>query len=651
MFEKILIANRGEIACRIARTARCMGIKTVAVYSEADAEALHVRVMDEAVPIGPSAARDSYLSIANIVNAAVQTKADALHPGYGFLSENSELPDALAEVGVTFIGPSASVIRMMGDKIEARKLARELDVSTIPGEGDALANAEDAVAAARAIGYPVMIKAAAGGGGKGMRIARDDDEAREGFRFAVNEAHSSFGDDRVFVEKLIEGPRHIEIQILADNHGTVVHLGERECSIQRRHQKVIEESPSPFLDDGVRAAMAEQAVTLARAVNYRSAGTVEFIVDSEKKFYFLEMNARLQVEHPVTEFVTGIDLVEQMIRVAADEPLGLSQKDIATHGWAIESRVYAEDPSREFLPATGRLVRYQLPHESTGVRVDSGFEAGDTIGINYDPLIAKLICHGVTRDDALEKMRNALDAYLIRGISHNLSFLTAAITHPRFVGGEFTTGFIEEEFPTGFNPADSIHEDISLLAALAGVVHSRVWRRSDEFACVAVTAGHRVPMIVRPLEAEKSGWSVMTPTRTYAFTGHWQVGLLLFKACVDGVELCVQVDREGDRWRLTQGGSSLVFAVLTPRAACLAQFMLARPLPDFSRLVLAPMPGLLVSLAVREGAEVKAGEEIAVIEAMKMENQIRAEREGTISVVHVALGDLLEVDQPIVEFE
>jgi propionyl-CoA carboxylase alpha chain len=651
MFKKILIANRGEVACRIARTAHRMGIKTVAVYSEADADALHVRVTDEAVPIGPAAARDSYLSIANIVNAAVQTGADAVHPGYGFLSENSELPEALVAVGVTFIGPSAPVIKMMGDKIEARKLARELDVPTIPGEGDALASAEDAVAAARAIGYPVMIKAAAGGGGKGMRVARNNDEALEGFRFAVNEARSSFGDDRVFVEKLIEEPHHIEIQILADNHGTIVHLGERECSIQRRHQKVIEESPSPFLNDGVRTAMAEQAVILARAVNYRSAGTVEFIVDSEKNFYFLEMNTRLQVEHPVTEFVTGIDLVEQMIRVAADEPLGISQGDIAVHGWAIESRVYAEDPSRGFLPATGRLVRYLPPHESTGVRVDSGFDAGDEIGINYDPLISKLICHGATRDDALVKMRNALDAYLIRGISNNLSFLAAAIAHPKFISGDFTTGFIEEEFPTGFDPADSIHEDKSVLAALVGVIHSRVWRRSDEFACVAVTAEYEVPMTVLPLEGEKSGWSVVTPARTYAITGHWQVGLSLFNACVDGVELCVQVDREGDRWRLTQGGSALVFAVLTPRAAHLAQFMLVRPLPDLSRLVLAPMPGLLVSLAVREGAEVKAGEEIAVIEAMKMENQIRAEREGTISVVHAAPGDLLEVDQSIVEFE
>lgn len=651
MFEKILIANRGEIACRIARTARRMGIKTVAVYSEADAEALHVRMMDEAVAIGPSPARDSYLNIPNIVNAAVQTGADALHPGYGFLSENAELPDALAAVDVTFIGPSASVIKMMGDKIKARKLARELDVSTIPGEGDALADAENAVAAARAIGYPVMIKAAAGGGGKGMRVARDDDEAREGFRFAVNEARSSFGDGRVFVEKLIEEPRHIEIQVLADNHGAVVHLGERECSIQRRHQKVIEESPSPFLNDGVRAAMAEQAVTLARAVNYRSAGTVEFIVDHEKKFYFLEMNTRLQVEHPVTEFVIGIDLVEQMIRIAADHPLGITQGDIATHGWAIESRVYAEDPSRGFLPATGRLVRYQLPHESDGVRIDSGFEAGDEIGINYDPLISKLISHGATRDDALAKMQNALDAYLIRGISHNLSFLAAAIAHPKFVSGEFTTGFIEEEFTDGFNPADSVHEDISLLSALAGVIHSRVWRHSDEFVCVAVTADHEIPMTVRLVDLENSDWSVMTPARTYKITSGWQAGGSLFQSCVDGVEICVQVDREGNRWRLTQGGAALVFAILTPRVADLAKFMLARPLPDRSRLVLAPMPGLLVSLAVHEGAEVKAGEEIAVIEAMKMENQIRAERDGNISVVHAAPGDLLEVDQPIVEFE
>ena len=650
MFKKILIANRGEIACRIARTVRRMGISTVAVYSEADANAPHVRAMDEALPIGPAPAQDSYLDIAKIVQAAVEAGADAVHPGYGFLSENAALPDALKATGVSLIGPPATAMKLMGDKLEAKRLALEVGVEALPGGDTTLADAEDAVVAAQAIGYPVMLKAAAGGGGKGMRIAQDDDEVRAGFRFAMIEAKSSFGDDRVFVEKLIERPRHIEVHILADHHGSIVHLGERECSIQRRHQKVIEETPAPVLDDVTRTAMADQAVTLARAVDYRSAGTVEFIVDQDDKFYFLEMNTRLQVEHPVTELVTGVDLVEQMIRIAAGEPLALTQHDIAPTGWAIEARIYAEDPFRGFLPSSGRLVRYLPPVESAGVRIDSGVEEGGEIDIHYDPLIAKLICHGATREQARQRLRRALDAYYIRGISQNVAFLAAVLAHPRFASGDLSTGFIEEEYPDGFSPADTLHDDPLLLAALAGALHYRASRWHDGIACVALIGDREFPMTVSGLATGEAGCNVSMPTKKFEVNGDWRPGLPLFDAHVDGLEVCVQVDREGDVWRLTHAGVEARVAVLTPRSAELNRLMPARSPPDHSRFVLSLMPGLLVRLAVSEGLEVKVGEEVAVIEAMKMENQIRAERDGTIRTIHAAPGDLLEVDQPIVEF-
>ena len=650
MFKKILIANRGEIACRIARTVRRMGISTVAVYSEADVDALHVRGMDQALPIGPAPAQDSYLDIAKIVQAAVEAGADAVHPGYGFLSENPALPEVLAAAGVTFIGPAARAMKVMGDKIEAKKLALEVGVVVIPGQGNALTDADDAVAAAQAIGYPVMLKAAAGGGGKGMRVARDDDDVRAGYRFAVTEATSSFGDDRVFVEKLIERPRHIEVQILADHHGTVVHLGERECSIQRRHQKVIEESPAPDLNDATRTAMADQAVTLARAVDYSSAGTVEFIVDQDDSVYFLEMNTRLQVEHPVTEMVTGVDLVEQMIRIAAGEPLAFTQEDIAPTGWAIEARIYAEDPLRGFLPSTGRLVRYLPPLDGVDVRIDSGVEEGGEIGIHYDPLIAKLVCYGATRDEATQRIRGALDAYYIRGISQNVAFLAALLAHPRFASGNLTTGFIDDVYPDGFNSSDTHHADPALLAALAGTLHFRVSRRHDEIACVALIGGEEYPMTASPMVNGEAGCNIAMPTKSYEISGDWRPGLPLFDARVDGVELCVQVDREGDVWCLTHAGVEATVVVLTPRAAGLNRLMPVRSPPDRSRFVLSPMPGLLIRLSVQEGMDVKVGEEVAVVEAMKMENQIRAERNGTIQTIHVTPGDLLEVDQPIVEF-
>ncbi len=650
MFKKILIANRGEIACRIARTARRLEISTVAVYSEADAQALHVRAMDEALLIGAAPPQDSYLDIAKIVQAAEESGADAVHPGYGFLSENPALPDALAAAGVTFIGPPAAAIKVMGDKLEAKRLALQVGVNTIPGHGEALVDEEDAVAAARTLGYPVMLKAAAGGGGKGMRVAHDDGDLRAGFRFAVTEAKSSFADDRVFIEKLVERPRHIEVQVLADHHGSVLHLGERECTIQRRHQKVIEESPAPGLDDVTRAAMAEQAVALARAVDYRSAGTVEFVVDQDDTFYFLEMNTRLQVEHPTTEFVTGIDLVEQMIRIAAGERLGFTQQDLVSTGWAIEARIYAEDPTRGFLPSCGRLIRYLPPSESSGVRIDSGVKEGAEIGIHYDPLIAKLICHGSSREESRQRLRRALDAYYIRGVSQNVAFLAAVAAHPKFASGDLTTGFIEEEYPDGFKPSDTDSGDLSLLAALTGALHYRAARRRGEVTCIALIAGREYPMTAVGLASGMAGCKISLPAKDYEISGDWRPGQPLFNARVDGVETCVQIDRVGDTWRLTHAGIEATVQVLTPRVAELNRLMPVRAPPDHSRFILSPMPGLLIRIAVEEGMEVVVGDEVAVIEAMKMENQIVAVSDGTVRTIHAAPGDLLEVDQPIVEF-
>jgi propionyl-CoA carboxylase alpha chain len=660
LFSKILIANRGEIACRVMRTCRALGIKTVAVYSEADGDARHVREADEAVPIGPAAAAKSYLSIEAIVAAARATGAEAVHPGYGFLSEKPDFAAALEASGIVFIGPPATAIAAMGDKIESKKLAAAAGVDAVPGHLAAIADEAEAVAVARRVGYPVMIKASAGGGGRGMRLARDDAEVREGFRSAGNEARSSFADDRVFIERFIERPRHIEIQVLGDAHGNLLHLGERECSIQRRHQKVIEEAPSPLIDPRTRAAMGEQAVALARAVGYRSAGTVEFIVDPEKNFYFLEMNTRLQVEHPVTELVTGLNLVEWMIRIAAGERLPFKQKDIALAGAAIEARVYAEDPLRSFLPSTGRLVRYREP-AGGAVRVDSGVYEGAEITIHYDPMIAKVIAHGRDRAAAAAALREALDAYVIRGVGHNLPFLAALLAHPRFAAGDLSTGFIAEEFPDGLAGRRASEEERDLLIAVAAVVHHRLWLRDGEISgrlsppspvagaeWVVLVEGAQHPVTV----AETAdGFAVIGEDSSHELVSQWRFGEPLLQAMANGEPIAVQVERRGVGYLVSRGGIQLATKVLAPPAAALAALMPVKPPPDLSRFLLSPMPGLLASVAVTVGQEVKAGQELAVIEAMKMENLLRAERDGRVARMHAAPGDSLAVDQAILEFE
>ncbi|TDQ83812.1 biotin carboxyl carrier protein /biotin carboxylase [Dongia mobilis] len=660
MFKKILIANRGEIACRVIKTARAMGIKTVAVYSEADADALHVRMADEAVAIGPAAARESYLVIEKIVDACKQTGAEAVHPGYGFLSENMKFAEVLKAAGITFIGPDVHAIFAMGDKIESKKLAKEAGVNMVPGFLDVIKDADHAVKIAREIGYPVMIKASAGGGGKGMRVAYNDAEARDGFRSATAEAKSSFADDRVFIEKFIEEPRHIEIQVLADGHGNCLYLGERECSIQRRHQKVIEEAPSPFLDEKTRAAMGEQAVALAKAVQYKSAGTVEFIVDGKRNFYFLEMNTRLQVEHPVTELVTGLDLVEQMIRVAAGEKLKLKQSDIRLKGWAIEARVYAEDPLRNFLPSIGRLVRYREPKAGPQVRVDSGVYEGAEISMFYDPMIAKLVTYGADRREATQAMREALDAFHIRGLNHNIPFLAALVAHERFVAGRLTTGFIAEEFPDGFHGVQLAEDDLADLVAVAACVHHQYELRahgrsprfhsngsavSGEWVVKLGEAKHRVT-----LAETAAGFAVIDGRKSRELVSDWKLGEVLWRGRIDGRSVTLQVDRIGIGYRLTYAGAQANLLVLTARAAELDAHMLVKQPPDLSKYLLSPMPGLLVSLAVAEAQEVKAGEELCVVEAMKMMNILRAERDGKVAKIHASIGDSLAVDQVIVEF-
>ncbi|MDQ2104932.1 acetyl-CoA carboxylase biotin carboxylase subunit [Azospirillum isscasi] len=665
MFSKILIANRGEIACRVIRTARRLGIKTVAVYSDADKNALHVEMADEAVHIGAAPSAQSYLLIDRIVDACKKTGAQAVHPGYGFLSEKREFQEALAAAGVAFIGPDAHAIQAMGDKIESKKLAKAAGVSTVPGYLGVIADDNEAVTIARDIGYPVMIKASAGGGGKGMRVAWNDEEAREGFRSAQNEARSSFADDRVFVEKYIQQPRHIEIQVLADGQGTALYLGERECSIQRRHQKVIEEAPSPFLDAATRKAMGEQAVALARAVDYKSAGTVEFIVDAERNFYFLEMNTRLQVEHPVTELITGLDLVELMIRVAAGEKLTLKQDDIKLHGWAIESRVYAEDPFRNFLPSTGRLTHYRPPSEDPHVRVDTGVYEGGEISMFYDPMIAKLCSWGSTRDAAIARMREALDQYYIRGVSHNIPFLASLMANQRFVEGRLTTNFIAEEYPDGFHASDLPPEDPAILIAVAAVIHrclndrdiqitgklpaNKVRVRDD---WVVVLDGTQHPVHVHPVDGspQRIGYTVDFEGKHRVVWSDWNLGEPLFRGTVNGEHVCVQVDRVGVGYRLSHSGSQALVKVLTPNAARLDALMPVKAPPDMSKFLLSPMPGLLVSVAVSEGQEVKAGEVLAVVEAMKMENILRAAQDGTVSKVHATPGSSLAVDQKILEF-
>ncbi len=661
MFKKILIANRGEIACRVIKTARRMGIATVAVFSDADRDALHVALADEAVFIGPPPSSQSYLDIDKIVAACRQTGAAAVHPGYGFLSEKAEFAERLAEAGVRFIGPSPQAMRSLGDKIAAKRLAREARVNTVPGCTDVVRDANHAVGIAREIGYPVMLKASAGGGGKGMRIARDDDHCREGFERATGEARSAFGDARVFIEKYIADPRHIEIQVLGDSFGHVIHLGERECSVQRRHQKVIEEAPSPVLDPPTRAAMGEQAVALARAAKYQSAGTVEFIVDVDRRFYFLEMNTRLQVEHAVTEMITGLDLVELMIRIAAGERLPLAQGDVRFDGWAIEARVYAEDPFRNFLPSVGRLVRYLPPTESAALRVDTGINEGGEVSMHYDPMIAKLIAHAPTRDQTITYLRDALNEFYIRGVSHNISFLSALLEHSRFRQGQLSTNLIAEEFPSGFHPADVVHDDPPVLIAVAASIHRRYMDRAAAITdqmpgyerkvhddWVVAIGDERHPVIVRPIQG---GHEVIYGGETYRVLSEWQFGQPLFTGTVCGTPVCIQVERRNLIYRLFHWGSQVDIQVLTARAAELLACMPKKMPVDTSKYLLSPMPGLLAQLIVGVGDEVKSGQHLAVVEAMKMENVLCAERDGRVHKTLAAVGETLAVDQPILEFE
>ena len=650
LFDKILIANRGEIACRVIRTCKRLGIKTVAVYSEADADALHVREADEAVLIGPPPSAQSYLLIDRIVEACRKTGAQAVHPGYGFLSEKQEFQKALAKAGIVFIGPDAFAIHAMGDKIESKKLAQKAGVSTVPGWLHALKDADEAVKIANKVGYPVMIKASAGGGGKGMRIAYNDAEAREGFGSATNEAKASFADDRVFIEKYVEEPRHIEIQLIADGKGNCLYLWERECSIQRRHQKVIEEAPSPFLDTRTRKAMGEQAVALAKAVKYKSAGTVEFIVDKNRKFYFLEMNTRLQVEHPVTELITGLDLVELMIRVAAGEKLPLEQKDVKLNGWAVEARLYAEDPFRNFLPSTGRLIKYREPAPGPDVRVDTGVYEGGEISMFYDPMIAKLCSYGKTRIDAIERMRRALDEFYVRGVSHNVPFLAALMAHPRFRAGKLTTNFIAEEFKGGFTAAHLPPKDPAMLAAVAAVADRIKGARLGVTEDTRVVMLNRQPMAVSVGAGNPGGFVVEADGRKIGVETDWSPGDPLMHATIDKQHVVIQIDALASGWRIINEGGQAEALVLTPRQAELYALMPVKAAPDTSKFLLSPMPGLLASVAVSEGQEIKAGEALAVVEAMKMENVLRAVRDGTVKILHAKAGDSLRVDQKIIEF-
>ncbi len=661
MFDKILIANRGEIACRVIKSAAKMGIKTVAVYSDADRNALHVQMADEAVYIGPSPSAQSYLVQEKILQACQDTGAQAVHPGYGFLSENPGFCEMLAAAGIVFIGPKTYAIGAMGDKITSKKLADEAGVNTIPGFTSVLRDGEHAVQISNEIGYPVMLKATAGGGGKGMRIAHNDEECRDSFERAANEARSSFGDDRMFVEKYIENPRHIEIQIMADSHGNVIHLNERECSLQRRHQKVIEEAPSPFLDESTRQKMGEQAVAMARAVEYQSAGTVEFIVDTQRNFYFLEMNTRLQVEHPVTELITGVDLVELMIRVAAGEKLPISQADVGIKGWAIESRVYAEDPFHNFLPSIGRLVYYRPPDDDEHVRVDTGVFEGGEVSMYYDPMMAKLISYGIDRDQAIAHMRSALDRFLIRGVSSNLSFLSALMAHPRFVQGSMSTNMIAEEYPDGFHPAAVPLKDPTIIIAVAASMLRSYRDRAARIDGQLSGYERRVPrdwVVVMNNEhypvsvvAASGGHDVEYDGKTYSVRSDWEFGQHLFSGTINGEQIFVQVERRNQVYRLFHGGSQADVSIVTPRVAELLHYMPVKIPPDMSKYLLSPMPGLLVSLAVKEGDSINSGQELAVVEAMKMENTLYAERDGVVSRIHYGPGDSLAVDDRIMEFE
>ena len=682
MFKKILIANRGEIACRIITTARKMGVATVAVYSDADREARHVALADEAVRLGPAPSRESYLLGDKIIEAALSVGAQAVHPGYGFLSENEGFARKVEEAGLVFIGPKHASIAAMGDKIASKRLALQAQVNTIPGFNEAIETPERAVEIARGIGYPVMIKASAGGGGKGLRVAFDDRSAFEGFSSCRNEAKASFGDDRVFIEKFVESPRHIEIQILGDAHGNIVYLHERECSIQRRHQKVIEEAPSPFISEATRAAMGEQAVQLARAVNYQSAGTVEFVVGKDQSFYFLEMNTRLQVEHPVTESITGIDLVEQMLRVAAGQALSFKQADIPRQGWAMECRINAEDPFRGFLPSIGRLVRFQPPPqtmhaaqavpEGGGVRVDTGVAEGGSIPMFYDSMIAKLIVHAPTRQEAIARMRQALNGFVIRGVSSNIPFQAALLAHPQFQSGDFNTGFIAEQYAQGFKSEDVPHEDPMLLVAMAAAVHRQLMERnlgiSGQVAghgrvlgqsFVAVVKGEagehqHLPVNISVPQAGTDGQPgllhVTVADRSYDIVLSWTFAGICALGHSNGQPFTAQIERHGLWWRVAHDGRQIDVQMLRPRAAELLRLMPYKAPPDMSKFLLSPMPGLLVNLAVQAGQKVLAGERLAVIEAMKMENILVASADGEVAELLARPGESLAVDQPILSF-
>ena len=666
MFDKILIANRGEIACRVIKTARKMGIKTVAVYSDADRNALHVKMADEALHIGPPPANQSYIVIDNIMEAIKSTGAQAVHPGYGFLSENPKFAEALEAAGIAFIGPPKGAIESMGDKITSKKIAQEAGVSTVPGYMGLIEDADEAVKISQEIGYPVMIKASAGGGGKGMRIAWNDEEAREGFQSSKNEAASSFGDDRIFIEKFVTQPRHIEIQVLADSHGNCIYLNERECSIQRRNQKVVEEAPSPFLDPETRAAMGAQSVALAQAVGYSSAGTVEFIVDGERNFYFLEMNTRLQVEHPVTELITGVDLVEQMIRVAHGEHLSLKQEDIGIKGWAIENRLYAEDPYRNFLPSIGRLTRYRPPAESQDsehvVRNDTGVYEGGEISMYYDPMIAKLCTWGTSRQEAISHMRLALDRFEVEGIGHNLPFLSAVMDHPKFISGDMTTAFIAEEYPEGFTGVELDESSLRAIAAscaamnrVAEIRRAKISGRLDNHErkvgddWIVTLQGQNFPV---KIAADQMGSDVrFEDGSVMRVSGNWTPGQTLADMTVDGQVLVMKVGKIPGGFYIRNRGAGLKVHVRTPRQAALAELMPEKLPPDTSKLLLCPMPGMLVKLDVEAGQQVEEGQALCSVEAMKMENILRAERRGIVAKINVDAGSSLAVDDVIMEFE
>jgi len=666
MFSKILIANRGEIACRVIKTARKMGIKTVAIYSDADRNALHVAMADEAVHIGPPPANQSYIVIDKVMQAIRQSGAEAVHPGYGFLSENSKFAEALDAEGVAFVGPPVGAIEKMGDKITSKKIAQEAGVSTVPGYMGLIEDAEEAVRISQEIGYPVMIKASAGGGGKGMRIAWNDTEAREGFQSSKNEAANSFGDDRIFIEKFVTQPRHIEIQVLADSHGNCIYLGERECSIQRRNQKVVEEAPSPFLDPATRKAMGEQACALAKAVGYTSAGTVEFIVDGEKNFYFLEMNTRLQVEHPVTELITGVDLVEQMIRVAHGEKLSIRQSDVKLNGWAIESRLYAEDPYRNFLPSIGRLSTYRPPAESSTetsvVRNDTGVFEGGEISMYYDPMIAKLCTWAPDRLGAIEHMRLALDRFEVEGIGHNLPFLSAVMDHPKFVKGDMTTAFIAEEYPDGFEGVildeaalKSIAASCAAMNRVAEIRRTKVSGRLDNHERKVgndwVVTLQGISFRVK-IDADPKGSDVVFEDGvSLRVSGDWTPGKTLADMTVNGETLVMKIGKISGGFRVRSRGADLKVHVRTPRQAELAGWMIEKLPPDTSRLLLCPMPGMIVKVDVAEGEEVQEGQALCTVEAMKMENILRAEKKCIVSKINVSTGESLSVDDVIMEFE